>query len=114
MNKPFRLFKSFVEKIIDYLEYVLTVVYHLLPGRLPEEISIICPKILYHLPENFVSWKSVSFARSILCHLQMIQNFRANDTTIFGQTPWGQTRIDRFNPNPIPPPISSYSMSISV
>jgi hypothetical protein len=26
------------------------------PGRLPEDISIICPKILYHLPENFVSF----------------------------------------------------------
>ena len=24
----------------------------------------------------------------------MIQNLRANDTNIFGQTPWGQTRID--------------------
>ena len=27
----------------------------------------------------------------------MIQNFRANDTNIFGQTPWGQTRIDQLN-----------------
>ena len=42
------------------------VVYHLPPGRLPEDISIICPKILYRLPEG---QKSVSFARSILCHL---------------------------------------------